>query len=87
MSRYFLASVYAFRGEKEKAYENLRIFNQAEEFRYPLVLLMKRDELFESIRNEPEFQQILLDIETNRTLVSRTNVRLVFIQPVFHRTI
>jgi hypothetical protein len=25
---------------------------------------MKRDELFESIRNEPEFQQILKDIET-----------------------
>ncbi|MCK5702704.1 MAG: hypothetical protein KAI29_16180, partial [Cyclobacteriaceae bacterium] len=64
LAYYDLAAVYAFRGEKEKAYENLRIFNQAEEFRYPLVLLMKRDELAESIRNEPEFQQILLDIET-----------------------
>jgi TolB-like protein len=61
---YDLAAVYAFRGEKEKAYENLRKFNQVEEVRYQMVLLMKRDELFESIRNEPEFQQILKDIET-----------------------
>jgi tetratricopeptide (TPR) repeat protein len=61
---YDLAAVYAFRGEKEKAYENLRKFNQVEEVRYQTVLLMKRDELFESIRNESEFQQILQDIET-----------------------
>ena len=66
-SKYFtyydLAGVYAFRGEKEKAYENLRIFNRIEDVPLFMVTGMKRDELFESIRNEPEFQQIKRDIE------------------------
>jgi len=61
---YDLAGVYAFRGEKEKAYEYLRKFNQWEDARYQFVLIIKRDELFESIRNEPEFQQIVKDYET-----------------------
>ena len=66
-SKYFtyydLAGVYAFRGEKEKAYENLRILNRIEDVPLFMVTVMKRDELFESIRNEPEFQQITRNIE------------------------
>ncbi len=60
---YDLAGVYAFRGEKDKAYKNLRIFNQI--LRMPLwaVTLINTDPLFNSIRNEPEFQQIAKDIE------------------------
>jgi hypothetical protein len=58
-----LAATYAFRGEKKKAYENLRIFNQRQgEFLY-YVTLIKNEPLFESIRNEPEFQQIVKDME------------------------
>jgi tetratricopeptide (TPR) repeat protein len=60
---YDLAGVYAFRGEKEKAYENLRIFNQIEEVPYWMPGLIRSDELFESIRDEPEFQQIVRDVE------------------------
>jgi hypothetical protein len=55
--------LYAFRGEKEKAYENLRIFNQIEEVPYWMPGLIRSDELFESIRDEPEFQQIVRDVE------------------------
>ncbi len=61
---YDLAGVYAFRGDKVKAYKNLKIYNQRQE---PeglwMVSLIKTDPLFNSIRNEPEFQQIVRDVE------------------------
>jgi len=60
---YDLAGVYAFRGEKESAYENLRAFNELKEVPYWMVVLIKRDPLFYSIRDEPEFQQIVRDVE------------------------
>ena len=43
--------------------ENLRIFNQKERMELILVLLIKADPLFNSIRDEPEFQQIVRDVE------------------------
>jgi TolB-like protein/tetratricopeptide (TPR) repeat protein len=61
---YDLAGVYAFRGEKDKAYKNLRIFNQSQRINLFIVMLMRTDPLFNSIRNEPEFQQIVRDVET-----------------------
>jgi TolB-like protein/Tfp pilus assembly protein PilF len=60
---YDLAGVYAFRGEKDKAYKNLRIFNQRKTECLWMVMLIKTDPLFNSIRNEPEFQQITRDVE------------------------
>jgi tetratricopeptide (TPR) repeat protein len=61
---YDLAGVYAFRGDIDKAYENLRIFNQRQQGEgLWMVHLIKTDPLFNSIRNEPEFQQIVRDVE------------------------
>jgi TolB-like protein/Tfp pilus assembly protein PilF len=60
---YDMAGVYAFRGDKEKAYKNLRIFNQRKTESLWMVTLIKNDPLFNSIRNEPEFQQIVRDVE------------------------
>jgi TolB-like protein len=60
---YDLAGVYAFTGEKNKAYKNLRIFNQIKRTSLWMVMLIKTDPLFVTIRNEPEFQQIATDIE------------------------
>jgi TolB-like protein/tetratricopeptide (TPR) repeat protein len=60
---YDLAGVYAFRGDKEKSYENLRIFNKRKTESLWMVMLIKTDPLFNSIRNEPEFQQIVIDVE------------------------
>jgi TolB-like protein/Flp pilus assembly protein TadD len=60
---YDLAGVYAFRGDREKAYENLRIISQIEEVPYWLVHLFRTDPLFDNIRDEPEFQQIVRDVE------------------------
>jgi TolB-like protein/Flp pilus assembly protein TadD len=60
---YDLAGVYAFRGEKDKAFENLRFFNQKQRMGRWLVTHFKHDPLFDSIRNEPEFQQIVSEVE------------------------
>jgi len=63
MTYYDLASIYAFRGEKDKAFENLRIFNQRQKILFGMVTAFQNDPLFESIGDEPEFQQILSDVE------------------------
>ena len=60
---YDLAGVYAFRGEKNKAYENLRICNKQQMMPLWVVTYIKNDPLFDSIRGEPEFQQIASDME------------------------
>ena len=60
---YYLADVYAFRGEKDKAYENLKIFNQRQSMTIRMVNRIKYHPLFDSIRDEPEFQQIVQDME------------------------
>ena len=62
-SYFDLAGVYAFKGDKEKAFENLRIFNQKKRMQMVDVLLFKIDPLLDRIRDEPEFQQILSDVE------------------------
>jgi len=62
-SYYYLADVYAFRGEKDKAYENLKIFNQRQSMTIRMVNRIKYHPLFDTIRDEPEFQQIVQDME------------------------
>ncbi|MBN2481260.1 MAG: hypothetical protein JXB19_05945 [Bacteroidales bacterium] len=62
-SYYDRARVYAFRGDKIKAYEDLRIFNKRTVMPLWMVALIKVDPLFDSIRNEQEFQQIVRDVE------------------------
>jgi TolB-like protein len=66
-----LAAVYAFLGEKEKAFENLSLYNKVIGDYENLVMLwyFKNDPLLESIRNEPRFQSILheLEIKEDRT--------------------
>jgi TolB-like protein/Tfp pilus assembly protein PilF len=60
---YDIAAIHALRGEKDKAFENLKIFNQRQMMPYWMVTLIKNDPLFENIRDEPEFQQIVRDVE------------------------
>jgi hypothetical protein len=64
LAYYDLAGVYAYKGDKIKAYENLKIFNQRSG-RYFLwiVRYIKIDPLFNSIRNEPEFQNIVKELD------------------------
>jgi TolB-like protein/Tfp pilus assembly protein PilF len=60
---YDMAGIYAFRGEKEKAFENLMVFNRADGKTASFITLLKYDPLFDTIRDEPEFQQIMRDYE------------------------
>jgi tetratricopeptide (TPR) repeat protein len=60
---YELAAFNALRGEKEQALEYLRILNQRKLIPFWRFGFIKLDELFDSIRDEPEFQQIVKDIE------------------------
>ncbi len=62
-SYYDLATVYAFRGEKEKAYQSLRIFTQKKIIPLWAVNLIKKDYFFNRMRDEPEFQQIVREWE------------------------
>jgi TolB-like protein/lipoprotein NlpI len=62
-ANYDLAGVYAFMGNRDKAYENLRVWARTPVFPLWWVGLIKEDPLFDSIRNEPEFQQIVRDVE------------------------
>ena len=63
MTYYSLAQLYAFRGEKDKAFENLRIYNQKLLIPLHLVTMIKDIPLFDNIRDEPEFQQIVKEVE------------------------
>ena len=60
---YHLAAIYAFLGEKDKAYENLKLLNQRQKMPVSMVAMIKDDPMFDSIRDEPEFQQIIRDVE------------------------
>ena len=58
-----LAAMYAFLEDKDKAYKYLRRMNQSQRFPHFEIKDLKNDPLFESIRDEPEFQQIVRDVE------------------------
>jgi TolB-like protein/Tfp pilus assembly protein PilF len=62
-SYYDLAGTYAFRGDKTKAYDKLRMFAQKENMPQWILDYMYVDPLFDNIRDEPEFQQIVRDVE------------------------
>ena len=63
-ANYDLAGICAFRGEKKKAYENLRLFNKPQICSSLWVTNINYDPMFDSIRSEPEFRQIVKNIET-----------------------
>jgi len=60
---YSLAALHAFLGDRAKAYEYLRLMNQRPRMPKWMIKDIKNDPLFNSIRDEPEFQQIVLDVE------------------------
>ena len=61
---YGSAASYAFMGEKAKALEDLRIYSKRQLNNLYMVTWIKNDPLFDSIRDEPEFQQIVKVVET-----------------------
>ena len=61
-AQYDLAGVYAFLGQKDKAYQFLDEFNTMNFYPLWWVSLIKHDPLFYSIRNEERFQTILQNV-------------------------
>jgi TolB-like protein len=62
-AQYDLAGVYAFLGDKTKAYQYLDEFNTMNFYPLWWISLAKHDPLFDSIRNEEQFQKILQNME------------------------
>ena len=60
---YSIAAIYAIRGDKDKAYEYLELVNQRPRMSIWMIRELKNNPLFDSIRAEPEFQQIVQNIE------------------------
>jgi TolB-like protein/lipopolysaccharide biosynthesis regulator YciM len=60
---YSLAAAHAFLADNDKAYENLRLMNQRPRMPKWMIKDLNNDPLFDSIRDEPEFQQIVRDVE------------------------
>jgi tetratricopeptide (TPR) repeat protein len=62
-AHYDLSAIYAFLGDKEKAYQHLDELNTMNYFDLRLINWVKDDPLYASIRNEERFQKILQDME------------------------
>jgi hypothetical protein len=60
---YSLAGVHAHRGDKDNAYEYLKQYNQRPRMPIYMIKNFKYNPLFDKIRDEPEFQQFLRDVE------------------------
>ncbi len=58
-----LAVYYIYRGDKDKGLDHLRLFSQEDNYRY-WILLMPDDPLMESIKDDPEFKNVMHNIET-----------------------
>ena len=59
-----LLMTYAQMGEKAKVYENLKILARPRVCQYWLLDMVKSERALDSFRNEPEFQQILKEMES-----------------------
>ena len=65
IAHYELAGVYAFLGDKEKAYQQLDQYNTYRFYRRGEIENIKIDPLFDPIREEERFQKIIENIEVN----------------------
>ena len=60
---YTLIGMYTCLGDNNNAFKNLRILNQKKQFPIWIITQLKIDPLFNNIRDEPEFQQIVSEVE------------------------
>jgi len=59
-----LSAYYALKGDIEKSIEHLKLFSQEDNYYYWIVLFLRMDPLIEKIKDHPEFEKIMTDIET-----------------------
>lgn len=58
-----LAMYFAYKGDTEKSLEQMKLFAQQDNYMYWAILFLKIDPLVDSIKDNPEFQQIVQDLE------------------------
>lgn len=61
---YDLAGVHAFKGDKDRAYEHLRLYTSKNIFGLWEILYIKHDPLFDPVRDENDFQELVREMET-----------------------
>ena len=66
-SFYNLAAIHAFLGNKDKAYQYLRLIIQRQKIPLWIVNVIKIDPMFDSLRDEPDFQLIVKELEDDYT--------------------
>jgi len=71
---YNLAGIHSFLGDKEKAFEYLGLFKRELKGPFFYIEYLKKDPLFDNLRDEPEFQQIIRELEA-RYLAEHEKVR------------
>ena len=74
-AHYNLAAIYAFLGDKEKAYSYLEEFEQKDIIAFWEFIFIKNDRLFENLRGEERYERFLHTIESNY-LAEYSRVRL-----------
>ena len=60
---YSIAALHSFLGDKDKAYEYLKLMNQRQRMPLWMIKDITNDPHFDLIRDEPEFQQIVRDVK------------------------
>ena len=63
LQNFYLAIVYSIMGEKRKALDNLKMLKNRKKGYIWLVTDLKYYPCFDFIRNEPEFIEVLKDVE------------------------
>ena len=71
---YDVAGIYSFLGQKEKSLEVLKKMDQRKGWNMGMLNLVKTDPLFDNIRNEPAFKEII-STETEKRMRLREKIR------------
>ena len=59
-----LGMYYAYKGDTEKALEHIKLFSKEENYMYWTILFLPIDPLTDPIKDNPEYQQLLKELDT-----------------------
>lgn len=59
-----LAMYFSYKGDQEKAIENLKLFSQQNHYSYWTVVFVEMNPLLDNIKNHPQFKDIFNDIDS-----------------------
>jgi len=59
-----LGVYFAYKGDTKKTLEHMKLFAQQDNYMYWTLLFLKIDPLIDPVKDNPEFQQLLQEIDT-----------------------